>query len=201
MRRECPLAPLTVTATSVSSVVRAQRVRLRSLPTSIVPMLLASIPASVIVYAYTGSSYILGVDGDDALKVRLEMRTAGIPVVIAARACCLALRVVQAHRIALIHPPWFSTDLDKSGAEYFQSQGLTSSTTPRHRCVATLVKFPRLRSTTGLARTCQLRQRQWSSAATVCAPSVRLRRWRRVSTDRSCPPIKSRCGMRFALRG
>jgi maleate isomerase len=85
--------------------------------------LLASIPASVIVYAYTGSSYILGVDGDKALKARLEARTSGIPVVIPVPACCLALRTVGARKIALIHPPWFSADLDKSGVEYFQSQG------------------------------------------------------------------------------
>jgi maleate isomerase len=85
-------------------------------------MLLASIPASVIVYAYTSSSYILGVDGDKALKARLEARAPGIPVVIPMPACCLALRAVGARRIALIHPPWFSADVDRSGAEYFQSQ-------------------------------------------------------------------------------
>jgi maleate isomerase len=44
-------------------------------------MLLSTIPVSVIVYAYTGSSYILGVDGDKALKTRLEARAPGIPVV------------------------------------------------------------------------------------------------------------------------
>jgi maleate isomerase len=86
-------------------------------------MLLASIPASVIVYAYTGSSYILGADGDQALKTRLETRMPGIPVVIPTRAFCLALLAVGARRIALIHPPWFSAGLDKSGAEYFRSQG------------------------------------------------------------------------------
>ncbi len=85
-------------------------------------MLLASIPVSVIVYAFTGSSYILGVGGDEALKARLEARAPGIPVVIAASACCLALRAVGARRMALIHPPWFSADLDRRGAEYFQSQ-------------------------------------------------------------------------------
>jgi maleate isomerase len=85
--------------------------------------LLASIPASVIVSAYTSSSYVLGVDGDKALKARIETRARGIPVVISVPACCLALRVVGARKVALIHPPWFTADLDKSGAEYFRSQG------------------------------------------------------------------------------
>jgi maleate isomerase len=77
----------------------------------------------VIVYAYTGSSYVLGAVGDKALKERLETRSRGIPVVIPTHAFCVALRTIGARKIALIHPPWFSADLDKSGAEYFQSQG------------------------------------------------------------------------------
>jgi maleate isomerase len=85
--------------------------------------LLASIPASVIVYAYTGSSYILGSAADEALKVRLETRTRGIPVVIPIPACCLALRTVGVRKIALIHPPWFTPELDASGANYFQDRG------------------------------------------------------------------------------
>ena len=31
--------------------------------------------------------------------------------------------MVGARKVALIHPPWFTADLDKSGAEYFRSQG------------------------------------------------------------------------------
>ena len=85
--------------------------------------LLASIPASVIVCAYTGNSYVLGADGDNALKARLETRTRGIPVVIPMPACCLALRALGACKIALIHPPWFSADLDESGARYFLNRG------------------------------------------------------------------------------
>jgi maleate isomerase len=86
-------------------------------------LLLASIPVDVIVYAYTASSYICGSDGDAALKARLEARARGIPVVIPTEAFRLALHAVGARRIALIHPPWFSADLDKAGAAYFRSHG------------------------------------------------------------------------------
>jgi maleate isomerase len=86
-------------------------------------LLLASIPVDVIVYAYTASSYICGSDGDAALKARLETRAGGIPVVIPTDAFRLALHAIGARRIALIHPPWFSADLDKAGAAYFESHG------------------------------------------------------------------------------
>jgi maleate isomerase len=86
-------------------------------------LLLASIPVDAIVYGYTGSSYICGPDGDAALKARLEARTRGIPLVIPTEAFRLALHAVGAQRIALIHPPWFSADLDQAGAAYFQSHG------------------------------------------------------------------------------
>ncbi|MBI3062236.1 MAG: hypothetical protein HYY83_09720, partial [Deltaproteobacteria bacterium] len=44
--------------------------------------LLAEAPLNVIVYAFTSSSYVLGPDGDAALKTRLEGRTRGIPVLL-----------------------------------------------------------------------------------------------------------------------
>jgi hypothetical protein len=163
-------------------------------------MLLASIPASVIVYAYTSSSYILGVDGDKALKARLEARAPGIPVVIPMPACCLALRAVGARRIALIHPPWFSADVTEAAPNISRASGLRSSITLRHRCAATLVKSTRVRSTTGRAGMCQIRPRRWSSAAMVCAPSARSRHWRRTWAVRSCLPTKSHSGMRSTLR-
>jgi maleate isomerase len=86
-------------------------------------LLLASIPVDVIAYAYTGSSYICGPDGDAALKARLQAHVRGIPVVIPAEAFRLALRALGVRRITLIHPPWFSADLDEAGAAYFQRHG------------------------------------------------------------------------------
>ena len=34
-----------------------------------------------------------------------------------------ALRVIGAHRIALIHPPWFSEEANAQGKDYFRNQG------------------------------------------------------------------------------
>ena len=85
--------------------------------------LLADAPLDVITYAFTSSSYILGPDGDLALKTRLEKRTRGIPVLIASLSAVAALRALGLHRLALIHPPWFPAEIDRLGAQYFQTQG------------------------------------------------------------------------------
>jgi maleate isomerase len=85
--------------------------------------LLAAAPLHVIVYAFTSSSYLLGAEGDAALKARLQKSTHPVPVVIATAAACTALRAVRARSIAIIHPPWFTPDLDRSGAAYFEHQG------------------------------------------------------------------------------
>ena len=86
--------------------------------------LLSAIDPKAIVYAFTSSSYILGSAEDEKLKLRLQTRTKGVPVIIQSAALIAALRALQAKRIALIHPPWFSDSLDALGASYFQSQGI-----------------------------------------------------------------------------
>ena len=64
-----------------------------------------------------------GATDDAALKSRLEIRSRGIPVVITGAAAVAALSALRVQRLALISPPWFSVELDKQGANYFQSQG------------------------------------------------------------------------------
>jgi maleate isomerase len=84
---------------------------------------LAAVRPQAIALCFTSSSYVLGPDGDVALKARLEVRTQGIPVAITCVAAVSALRTVGARRVALIHPPWFTDDMDQRGVAYFQHQG------------------------------------------------------------------------------
>jgi maleate isomerase len=84
--------------------------------------LLAAAPLHSIAYGFFSSSYVLGVDGDRALRARLERRTRGIPVVIPGLAALQALKVLGVRRLALVDPPWFSLELNRMGAEYFRSQ-------------------------------------------------------------------------------
>jgi len=85
--------------------------------------LLAAAPLHAIVYGFTSSSYVRGAGDDAALKIRLELRTRGIPVIVPCAAAVTALTVLAAKRLALINPPWFSAEMDVQGARYFQSQG------------------------------------------------------------------------------
>jgi maleate isomerase len=85
---------------------------------------LAAAPLHAIAYCFTSSSYIRGAADDAALKSRLERRTRGIPVVITAAAAIAALAALGTQRLALVSPPWFSTELDQQGSRYFESQGL-----------------------------------------------------------------------------
>jgi maleate isomerase len=85
--------------------------------------LLAAAPLHAIAFVFTSSSYLRGAADDAALKARLEARTQGIPVVVTYAAAVLALTALSVKRLALIHPPWFSAELDGQGAEYFRGQG------------------------------------------------------------------------------
>ena len=82
--------------------------------------------------SFTGSSYVLGPDGDIALKARLEARARGVPIAITCLAAVAALRAFGARRVALIHPPWFAEGMDPRGATYFKQQGFDVV----YRCVA-----------------------------------------------------------------
>lgn len=86
--------------------------------------LLSAVDPKAIVYAFTSSSYILGPEEDVGLQDRLQSRTKGIPVIIQSAALLAALKTLHASRISLIHPPWFSDDLDALGVSYFQRQGV-----------------------------------------------------------------------------
>jgi maleate isomerase len=86
--------------------------------------LLAGGPVSVIAYAFTSTCY-LGHDGDDdTLRARLEHRTGTLRVVTTCTAAVHAIRSLDVERIALIHPPWISGELNAMGAAYFRRQGL-----------------------------------------------------------------------------
>jgi maleate isomerase len=85
--------------------------------------LLAALPMQAIVLAFTTTSYVLGPDGEEALKARLEKRSNGIPVLTTGAAAVTAFRALGVRRIALIHPPWFADDDQQLGIAYFQKQG------------------------------------------------------------------------------
>jgi maleate isomerase len=85
--------------------------------------LLAALPMQAIVFSFTTTSYVLGHDGEQALKARLERRSNGIPVLLPCPAAVAAFRALGVARIALIHPPWFADNQQELGIAYFRNQG------------------------------------------------------------------------------
>jgi len=85
--------------------------------------LLAAAPLDAIVYGFTSSAYVIGVEGESEMIARLERRTRGIPVVAACGAAVEGLRVFGARRIALVDPPWFDTEFNWLGRRYYESAG------------------------------------------------------------------------------
>jgi maleate isomerase len=66
--------------------------------------LLAAAPLKAIVYGFTSSAYVIGVEGEAEMIARLERSTRGIPVVATCKAAVEGLRVLGARRIALLGP-------------------------------------------------------------------------------------------------
>jgi maleate isomerase len=75
-----------------------------------------------IAYASTSTAYAIGFDRETDLASRLSGRV-GLPAVAPCASAVLALRVLGADRIALVHPPWFDAEENQRGTAYFESQG------------------------------------------------------------------------------
>lgn len=84
---------------------------------------LVGLAPRAILYAFTASSYVLGAAADNSLRERLEKRSGGIPVILTCVAATEALRLLGAHRVALIHPRWFPEQANAEAVAYFRAQG------------------------------------------------------------------------------
>ena len=97
----------------------------------------------VIAYASTTSGYAIGHAADVDLTGRLS-QMAGVPVVSSGLAATQALKALDVHRVALIHPPWFEEAFTDLAAAYFRDQGIETDHLQPRRC-------PRIRSGCGPA--------------------------------------------------
>lgn len=104
--------------------------------------LLAALTPSAIISAWTSSSYFLGLEGDEALRLRLEARAPGIPIILAAVAAAEALRALNVNRMALVHPPWFSEETNDRGKDYFKRLGFEVVSCARITPLRTFAEVP-----------------------------------------------------------
>jgi len=84
---------------------------------------LAELAPRAILYAYSSSSYVIERREEDALRDRLEQRVSGTTVILATLAAVAALRALKVKRIAIMHPPWFSAEMNASGERYYRGHG------------------------------------------------------------------------------
>ena len=85
--------------------------------------LLTTLKLRAIMYAYSGTSYATGLAGEGAFRARLVERANGVPVVLAAGALADALQALDVQRLAVVHPPWYSEELNEMGKAYFKARG------------------------------------------------------------------------------
>lgn len=85
--------------------------------------LLLELNPKAMLFGWTSSSYVLGREADDQLIQRVEKLTKGIPLILPGKAAMDAFRTFNARKIALIHPPWFSGEMNSKGKAYFESYG------------------------------------------------------------------------------
>jgi maleate isomerase len=136
--------------------------------------LLAAVKPHSIIYAFASSSYVLGVDGDEALRIRLERVAGGIPVILAAAAASAALRAVNARRVAIVHPPWFSEETNDKGKAYFQGQGFAVLSCARVLPLRDFRRCLRRKYTAGWQRPYRRRQTRCSLPVTGYEPLASL---------------------------
>jgi len=82
----------------------------------------ANAPLGAYAFAYTGGSYELGAEGEDALIARIETAR-GRPFVTAARAIADALRALGAARIGLVSP--YPPAMTDASVAYWGARGFT----------------------------------------------------------------------------
>lgn len=76
----------------------------------------------VVAHASTTSGYAIGRAAEVDLVERLH-QLAKVPVVTSGIAATQALETFGAHRVAVVHPPWFDEDMGDLAVAYFRSHG------------------------------------------------------------------------------
>ena len=85
--------------------------------------LLTGLKLRVVLYAYSATSYVMRLAGEEAFRARIMERAQADAVILAAAALSDALQALDVHRLAVVHPPWFSEELNDMGKAYFSARG------------------------------------------------------------------------------
>ena len=152
--------------------------------------LLKTLKLRVILYAYSGTSYAMGLAGEEAFRARLVARVQGVPIVLAATALSEALRALNVHRLAVVHPPWYPEELNDMGKAYFSARGFEIVSCARITPARELTEVEAEEVHGWIAANTPSGESLWPAMAFV--PSARSTRWRRRSAVRWSQPTR-RC--------
>jgi maleate isomerase len=84
---------------------------------------LAELAPPAILFGYSSSSYVIERQEENALRARVERKVAGTTFILPTLATVAALRALKINRIAIMHPPWFSADMNANGERYYRGHG------------------------------------------------------------------------------
>lgn len=85
---------------------------------------LAELAPQMILFGFSSSSYFLTRSEEDALRARLGQHVQRSTIVLTTLAAAAALRALKVRRVAVMHPPWFSSETNAAGEAYYRSHGL-----------------------------------------------------------------------------
>ncbi|HYW32616.1 MAG TPA: hypothetical protein VE869_14050 [Gemmatimonas sp.] len=85
---------------------------------------LAELAPQTILVGFSSSSYVISRDEENAMLARLAPRALRSSIVLSTLATVAALRALGARRVAVMHPPWFSAEMNAAGEAYYRRHGL-----------------------------------------------------------------------------
>jgi maleate isomerase len=76
-----------------------------------------------ILFGYSSSSYVIEREQERDLRNRVERKIAGTTFILPTLATVAALRTLRINRVAIMHPPWFSAEMNANGERYYRGYG------------------------------------------------------------------------------
>jgi maleate isomerase len=84
---------------------------------------LVELAPPVILFGYSSSSYVIEREQERDLRNRVERKIAGTTLILPTLATVAALRTLRINRVAIMHPPWFSAEMNANGERYYRGYG------------------------------------------------------------------------------
>jgi maleate isomerase len=84
---------------------------------------LAELAPQMILFGFSSSSYAITRTEENALLARLAQHAQRSTIVLTTLAAVAALRALRIRRVAIMHPPWFSSEINAAGEAYYRSHG------------------------------------------------------------------------------